>query len=111
MGAAVAAGRPLRLHFAAGGRRRERHARGQPLGHHHDVGHDAEVLKRKPFARAPKARLHLVGHQQNAIVVADFAQPLHEAHRRHHVAALAQHGLNHHRRRLIRCGLALQQLL
>jgi len=36
------------------------------------------MLNRPPFARPSGSRLHLVDHQQNAVLVADPAQLLHE---------------------------------
>ena len=54
----------------AGGRNRQI-ARRQALGHRHDIGADAEMLKPEPFAQAAKAADHFIADQQDAIFAAD----------------------------------------
>ena len=53
---------------------RERHARGDALGAEQDVRLHAEVLDGPHLARAPRARLDLVGDEQDAVAVAELAQ-------------------------------------
>ena len=50
----------------------QRPAVGDALGHGHDVGLDAEVLDGEQLAGAPEAALHLVGDEQDALVVEDL---------------------------------------
>ncbi len=49
---------------------------GQRLGHCHEVRRDAETLRREGLAGAAEAGDHLVEHQQDTVLVADFPQPL-----------------------------------
>ena len=51
----------------------DRHARAEALGERHHVGLDAGPLVREPLAGAAHAALHLVEHQQPAVLVADAA--------------------------------------
>jgi hypothetical protein len=60
-----------------------------PLAVVHDVRLDAGVLDRPPSAGAAHARLDLVGDEEDAVLVADLAQSLHEGLRRGEVAALS----------------------
>ena len=53
---------------------RERKAGGDRLGHRDQVGLDAEVLHGEDAARAAEAGLHLVGDQDDPVLVADRAQ-------------------------------------
>ena len=94
IGAPVATHQPFFHQRPRRGDARQRQARSQPLGHDEDVRRQAKVLHGKKLARAAKARLHLVGHQQDAVLVADLAQAGQEGWRRHHVATLAQHRLD-----------------
>ena len=52
------------------------------LGERHHVGRDAEALRCEGRAHAPEAGNHLVEDEQDAVPVADFAQPLQIALRR-----------------------------
>ena len=97
---------PLPRHHRA-----QRHARGEPLGQHDDVGHHAEVLGGEHLAGAAHARLHLVEHQQDAVAVAQRAQPRQEVARRHDVAAFAQHRLDDDGRDLLGRRHRREQLL
>ena len=67
---------------------------GQALGHAHQVGSDAEGLRRKGRAGAAEAGDDLVEDQQDAVPVADLAQALQVALRRHQHAGTAGHGLD-----------------
>ena len=71
----------------------EREAVGDPLGQHHDVRLDAEVLDGEHLAGAAEAGLHLVGDEEDAVAVEDFLDALEVAGRRHQDAALAHHRL------------------
>ena len=56
---------------------------GDALGHRHHVGRHAEALRGERLAGAAEAADHLVEHQQDAVRVADLAQPLQVTLRRH----------------------------
>ena len=79
--------------LGAGDEGAQRPAVGDALGHGHDVGLDAVVLDGEELAGAPEAALHLVGDEQDALVVEDLLDGLEVAGRRHDDAALAHHGL------------------
>ena len=98
---AVGAGRPRPDRFA-GDERADRHARRDALGGGDDVRLDAGLLDRPPRAGASHAGLDLVGDQQDAVLVADVAQPLQESRRGREVAALALDRLDHDRRHIAR---------
>ena len=72
----------------------ERHAGGDALGHADDVGLDAGVLDGPPLAGAAGAGLHFIGDEEDAVLVADAAQFLHEDGGSDDVAALALDGLD-----------------
>jgi hypothetical protein len=72
----------------------QRHAGGNALRHANDVGLHAGVFNRKPFARAADATLHFVDHQQDAVLVADAPQFLHENGRSDDVSAFALNRLD-----------------
>ena len=57
---------------------RERQAARDRLRDEHEVGLDVEVLHREHAGRSPEARLHLVRHEDDAVLVADPAQALDE---------------------------------
>src|SRR6185503_7605278 len=54
----------------------------QTLRHRHQIRHDLPMIDREPFTRATKARHHFISDQQDAVLVAKIAQPLHVAVRR-----------------------------
>ena len=89
----------------------QRHAAGNALGHADHVRLHAGVLDGPPLARAARAALHLVHHQQNAVAVADGAQLAQKVVRRHHVAAFALDRLDEDRRHFFRRQNGLEQLL
>ncbi len=60
----------------------------EPLREGHDVRRDAPVLAGKHFAGAADSGLHLIEYQQDAVPVAQVAQSLQKAIRRHQVTAL-----------------------
>ena len=105
----MAALRPQVVELAAGAERREREARGDALGHADDVGLDVVALDREPVAGATEPALHLVGDEEDPVLLAALGDALDERRRRGHVAALAEHGLDDHRGRLGRRGLGEQQ--
>jgi TetR/AcrR family transcriptional regulator len=67
---------------------------GDALRRHHDVGHDVEVIRREGRAEPAEARDDLVEDEQDAVLVADLAQPLEVALRRHEHAGRARHRLD-----------------
>lgn len=87
----------------------QREAVGDALGHDQDVRAHAVVLDGEHLARAAEAGLHLVGDEQDVVLVADLAHALQV--RRHHgdVAALAEDGLDEDGGRVGRRRLAQQQ--
>ena len=52
------------------------------------------MLNRPPLAGTASSALDFIRHQQNAVLVADAAQLLHEDGGRNHVTALALHRLD-----------------
>ena len=63
------------------------------------------------FPVRPDAALHLVGHQQDAVPVADLAQPPEEADRRDDVAALALDRLDEDAGDVLGAQLTIEELL
>ena len=74
-----------------------RHAAGERLGEGDDVGRDAPVLVRVPIAGAPHARLHLVGDEEDAVLVGELVEGGQEAVRWHDVSTLAKDRLDQER--------------
>mmetsp|Transcript_6064 Transcript_6064/g.24216 ORF Transcript_6064/g.24216 Transcript_6064/m.24216 type:complete len:373 (+) Transcript_6064:1199-2317(+) len=75
--------------------RAHRHAAvGDALGHGHQVGRDAEGLRAERVAGAAEAGDDLIEDQQDAVLVADLAQPLQIALRRNQHAGGAGHRLD-----------------
>ena len=85
---AVFAGGPLH-DLVAGDQGGQREAARQTLAGGDDVGHDAVVLAGPHRAGSPDARLDLVHHEQDAVLVAQVAQRLQPAGGRNDVATLA----------------------
>ena len=84
---------PLRTMHAA-----HRHrAGGDALGEGDHVGHDAVAFGGEGVAEAAEAGDDLVEDQQDAVLVADRAQPLEIALRRRQHAGRAGHRLDDHR--------------
>ena len=84
---------------------------GEALGGADDVGHHAEILGREAGAEAAEAGDDLVEDQQDAVLVADLAQPLQVALRRDQHAGRARDRLDDHRgdvRRVVQRDDALQ---
>ena len=72
-------------------------ARGDALGEGDHVGDDAVALGREGVAETAEAGDDLVEDQQDAVLVADRAQPLQIALRRRQHAGRARHRLDDHR--------------
>ena len=81
-------------HAVPGDDRCDGHPVAERLGKAHDVGLHAGVVDREHPPGATEPALHLVGDQQDAVLVADTTQHGHERRRRDDVAALALHGLD-----------------
>ena len=94
VGRAVRAGHHALGRLLGGQEGAERKAAADALGHRHDVGRDAGPFVREQLAGAAHAALHLVEHQQQAVLVAQLAQGLEELRGDAH-AALALHRLDH----------------
>lgn len=69
------------------------------------------MLNRKHLPRPPVTRLHLIRHQQHAILIADLPELSQVSRRRRHVPALAEHRFDENSRRITRRRLPLQQQL
>ena len=89
----------------------ERHAGGNALGAANDVRMHAGVLDRPPLAGAAHAGLHFVHHQQDAVLVANAAQFLHEDGRSDNVSAFALDWLHENCRDFFRRERRLEQLV
>ena len=111
VGRAVCAGTPGLEQLRPGDHRAEGHPRGDALGGQQDVGLDPPMLDRPHLAGASGAGLDLVGDQQDAVRVADVAQPLQEAVLRDEVAALPLDRLDDDRRDLVGRGELVEQHL
>ena len=75
--------------FACRHRTHRLRAVGERLRHRHEVGRDAEALRRECLAGAAEAADHLVEHEQDAVRVADLAQAREVALGRHEAAGRA----------------------
>ena len=71
--ATVGTRRERRQQRAATHDARQRQARGDALGHDHDVGHSIGPLGGEEAAGAAVAGLDLVGDEQDAVLVGQFA--------------------------------------
>ena len=80
---------------------RERQAGGDRLGDRDQVGLDPELLDGEGRAGAAEAGLHLVGDEDDAVLVAEPSQALHELAGRDDEAALALDGLEDDRRHVL----------
>ncbi len=80
-----------------------------PFAKRSDIGGDGEGLGGEGSSGAPEAALHLVEHQQDPVVGAALPETRQPRDGRHDVAALAQHGLDHHRGE--RVGVRLDDLV
>src|SRR5437016_136303 len=78
-----------------------REAAADALGNRHDVGGDARPLVGEELAGAPDAALDLIEHQENAVLVAQFAQGSELVWRQRADAALALDRLDENAGRLI----------
>ena len=111
IGAAKAAGAGRVHDLGAAGDGRQREAAGKALGHGGQIGRHLMVVHGEHLAGAGKAGLHLVGDQQDAVLVADLAQRRHEIARRLVEAALALHRLEDDRGNAVRIDIGLEQLV
>ena len=101
VGRAVRAGTPRLHEVGPRDHRGQRHAAGDALGGQHDVGLDAPVLDRPHLPGPTRARLDLVGDEQDAVAVAQLAETLEEAVLGDDVAALALDRLDDDGRHLL----------
>ena len=76
-------------------------AGGHALGARDDVRLEAEAGRAEPLAEAAVAGDDLVAAEQDAVAVADLAQRLRVARRRHEAAAGVLHGLDDHHRHAV----------
>ena len=70
-----------------------KHAAGKRLAQDDDIGSDALMVASQHTARAAKAGLHLVGHQQHVTALAETGGCCQVTRVRHHNAGLALNGL------------------
>ena len=93
---------PPQFHDVGGGDHgAEGHAARDALRREQDVRLDVPVLDRPHFPGSPGAGLDLVGDEQDAVLVAQLAEALHEAVFGDDVAALALDRLEEDRRDLV----------
>ena len=107
--AAEAAGMRSVHDGGAAGHARERKSAAESLGHGDQIGHHARVLDGEHLAGARDAALHLVGDQDDAVLVAEPAQSAQELERRHVEAALALDRLDDDGRDRLRIHVAVEQ--
>ena len=67
----------------------DRHAAAERFRHRDEVGLDAEVFGREPFAGARESGLNLVGDEEDAVLAADGVERLEIVARRNDEAAFA----------------------
>ncbi len=84
-------------------------AGGNALGDTDDVGNDAPVLNGEPLPRPPHPRLHLVGHEEDAVPVTELAQSPMPTIGGDDVAALALHWFDEDGSHLVGRDEALKQ--
>src|SRR5208282_1129107 len=89
----------------------ERHAAGNAFGTADDVRLNISVLNGPHFAGASAARLHFIGHEQNAVLVTDTAQLTQEYGGSGNISTFALHGFNEDRRTLFRRNSGLEDFL
>lgn len=87
-GGGMAAARPGH-HFAFSDHGSQGHAAGDALGKADDIRFDVPVLHGEHAPRPAHAGLHLIGHQQHAVLVAKLPQGREKARRRNVIAAFA----------------------
>ncbi len=102
VGAAVRPGRQTIEKLARGQDSGQRQARGDPLGHDHDVRRRIGPFGCEESAGPRVAGLHFVDGEQDPVAVGQLAQCGQEAVGRHDIATLAEHGLDHERGHVIR---------
>ncbi len=85
--------------FGGGQAGADRKAAAERLGERHDIRLDADTLIAEQRAGAAHAGLHLVEHEQQAVLVAELAQRPEKRRRRHSNAALAHDRFDQDRRR------------
>ena len=69
---------------------------GQPFGERHDIGDDAEAFGGEAVTEAAEAGDDLIEYQQNAVLIADFAQALEIALGRQNDAGRTSHRFDDH---------------
>ncbi|SVK46432.1 Uncharacterised protein [Acinetobacter baumannii] len=111
IGAAQPARRRRIHHLGAARHRRQRHSARQAFRHSDQIGLNAVVLHGEQLAGTGEAGLHFVGDQQDAVLVAQRAQRLHEIGRRHVETALALHRLQHNGRHLLGIDIRFKQAI
>jgi hypothetical protein len=89
----------------------ERHAGGDPLGQDDDVRRCRGPFGGEEAAGASEAGLDLVDGEQDPVAVGHVAQRREEAIQGRHVAALAEHRLDHERRHVVGIDHGGEQLL
>jgi hypothetical protein len=68
----------------------QREARREGLGKANDVGLDVKVFQAKPLAGPAEACLNFVKDHNDAVLVADLTNALHEGLGGHHITTLTQ---------------------
>ena len=110
-GAAQPAGWYRVHHLGATRHRREWQAPAERLAADEQVGLRVVVLDRPDRPGAAAARLHLVVHVEDPVLVEQLLQALREVGRHRDEAALALHGLEHRARDRLRVDVALEEML
>ncbi len=93
-GRCVRAGSPVH-HIGASNDCAERHSAGDALGGRDDVRNEPEVLRREHLTRAAHPALHLVGDDQDAVLVGEPAQFVEKSFGWNHIAAFTLDRLDH----------------
>ena len=110
VGAAEAADVDVAHDLGPAGHRGQRQAAGDALGRGDQVGHDPLVLAREPGPGPAEPRLHLVGDEQDAVLLAPRRQGRQEAGGGHDEPAFALDRLDQDARHVVRADLLVDQV-
>ncbi|EAU67297.1 hypothetical protein STIAU_4929 [Stigmatella aurantiaca DW4/3-1] len=98
-------------HLRPARHRRQGEPSRQGFGRHDQVRMHIVVVHREPLPRAREAGLHLIGNEQDAVLVAQLSQAPHQLGGRHVEAALSLHRLDEDGRHPLGLDVRLEEVL